>query len=62
MIRPTMSHAVNKDDLHRLMSEYATYLEQQLAKANERVKELEKELEGLSHESTQDIQRWKLRA
>jgi hypothetical protein len=41
MIRPTMSHAVNKDGLHELMSNYATYLEQQLVKANERVKELE---------------------
>lgn len=30
MIRPTMSHAANKDDLHKLMSQYATYLEQQL--------------------------------
>lgn len=37
MIRPTMSHALDKDDLYRLMSEYASYLEEQLAKANERV-------------------------
>ena len=41
MIRPTMSHALNKDDLHKLMSDYATSLEEQLAKANERVTELE---------------------
>lgn len=42
MIRPTMSHAVNKDELHRLMSDYAAHLEQQLAKANERVAEKQK--------------------
>lgn len=41
MIRPTMSHAVNKDELHLLMSAYATHLEGQLSKANEHVKGLE---------------------
>lgn len=40
MIRPTMSHALNKDDLHELMSKYASYLEDELAKANERVERL----------------------
>jgi len=28
-----MSHAVNKDDFNRLMAEYATFLEGELAKA-----------------------------
>ena len=46
MIRPTMSHALNKEDLLELMSKYASYLEGQLAKANERVKELEAEKEA----------------
>ena len=41
MIRPTMSHAINKDELRELMGEYASYLEDELAKANERVRELE---------------------
>lgn len=31
MIRPTMSHATNKDDLYKLMSEYATKLEKENA-------------------------------
>ena len=44
MIRPTMSHALNKEDLLELMSKYASYLEGQLAKANERVRELEARL------------------
>lgn len=43
MLRPTMSHAINKDDLLDLMSKYASHLEDELAKANERVKELEKD-------------------
>lgn len=48
MIRPTMSHALNKDDLYELMGKYANHLENEIAKANERVKELEHEKEGLN--------------
>lgn len=48
MIRPTMSHALNKDDLHELMSKYASHLEDELAKANERVEELEGRVKGVS--------------
>ena len=40
-----MSHALNKDDLHELMGKYASYLEGELAEANERVKGLEAELD-----------------
>lgn len=52
MIRPTMSHALNKDDLHELMSKYSSYLEDELAKANERVHELEEENKELVQEAS----------
>jgi hypothetical protein len=31
MIRPTMSHVLNKQDLYSLMGDYATYLERKIA-------------------------------
>ena len=46
MLRPTMSHALNKDDLYRLMAEYATYLEK-------KVVELEKKYEEATKSSSQ---------
>ena len=35
MIRPTMSHAIDKNQLMELMNEYIDYLEQELDKAIE---------------------------
>ena len=35
MIRPTMSHAIDKNQLIELMNEYIDYLEQELDKAIE---------------------------
>jgi len=55
MIRPTMSHALNKDDLLELMSDYASHLEGQLAKANEREKRLEKILQRYESEQLQPL-------
>jgi hypothetical protein len=35
MIRPTMSHALNKENLYELMSNYASHLEKQLEEVTE---------------------------
>ena len=55
MIRPTMSHAVDKQHLHELISVYATNLESKVAELEEELKFLyEVACEGTNPEWLQE--------
>ena len=47
MIRPTMSHVLNKQDLYEQLSVYATYLESKIAELEDEAVELKEESSSL---------------
>jgi hypothetical protein len=48
MIRPTMSHVLNKQDLYALMGDYATYLERKITELEKErdIRDLEQQAKG----------------
>jgi hypothetical protein len=59
MIRPTMSHVLNKQDLYALMGAYATHLETKIAELEKALRDFEhavrNENELLEMQKNQDI-------
>ena len=60
MIRPTMSHAVDKQHLHELISVYATHLESQVAELEEEKSLIALDDRQLVYLTVDDLERIKL--